>query len=96
MLFLPPGRYEYLFLVDGRCVADPHATENVPNVYGCMNSVLSVPSTPPRNGCARIVGRKPVRPLRTPAKPISRSCRSTNVRQDLSGLGGSRRKHGSA
>lgn len=74
MLFLPPGRYEYLFLVDGRCVADPHAIENVPNVYGCMNSVLSVPSTPPRNGCARIVGRKPARPLRTTAKLISRSC----------------------
>lgn len=51
-LFLPPGRYEYLFVVDGRCVADPRA-ESVPNVYGCVNSVLTVPVFVPAKGCAR-------------------------------------------
>lgn len=52
-LFLPPGRYEYVFVVDGVCVADPNATETVPNVYGCVNSVFSVPSAPPRNARRR-------------------------------------------
>ena len=51
-LFLPSGRYEYLFVVDGRCVADPHA-ESVPNVYGCANSVLIVPAFAPAKACAR-------------------------------------------
>lgn len=83
VMFLPPGRYEYLFVVDGRCVADPRATENVPNVFGCVNSVVSVPARAPRNGCARIIGRKPVMPLRTPANLRSRFCRSVNARQDL-------------
>lgn len=84
VMFLPPGRYEYLFVVDGRCVADPRATESVPNVFGCVNSVVSVSARAPRNGCARIIGRKPVMPSRTPAKLRSRFCRSVNARQDLS------------
>lgn len=43
ILFLPPGRYEYLLVVDGRCVRDPGAKEAVPNAYGLENSVLTVP-----------------------------------------------------
>jgi 1,4-alpha-glucan branching enzyme len=39
---LQPGRYEYKFLVDGRWVHDPDAPENVPNVYGSLNSVVDV------------------------------------------------------
>ncbi len=81
VVFLPPGRHEYLFVVDGRCVADPCATESVPNVFGCVNSVVSVSARAPRSGCARIIGRKPVTQLRAAAKLISRSCRSTNARQ---------------
>jgi len=84
VLFLPPGRHEYLFVVDGRCVADPRAAESVPNVFGCVNSVVSVPARAPRSGCARIIGRKPVMPPRTPAKLKSRFCRRANARQDLS------------
>lgn len=53
VLFLPPGRCEYLFVVDGRCVADPNAAETVPNVYGCANSVLTVPACAPAKACAR-------------------------------------------
>lgn len=72
VMFLPPGRYEYLLVVDGRCLADPRATECVPNVFGCENSVVSVPARVPRNGCARIIGRKPMMPPRTPVKFRSR------------------------
>jgi hypothetical protein len=39
---LQPGRYEYKFLVDGHWVHDPDARENVPNVYGSLNSVVDV------------------------------------------------------
>ncbi|ODU23883.1 MAG: hypothetical protein ABS95_02930 [Verrucomicrobia bacterium SCN 57-15] len=74
VLFLPPGRYEYVFVVDGRCVADPNASENVPNVYGCMNSVLSVPFAPARNGC-----RQPQKPRRALVNKGRRRCRSASL-----------------
>lgn len=84
VLFLPPGRYEYLFVVDGRCVADPRATESVPNVFGCVNSVVSVPASTPPNGCKRrILGRKPVGVLRTPAKLKPRLSGRANVPRRL-------------
>lgn len=41
-LMLQPGRYEYKFFVDGEWTHDPGARENVPNVYGSLNSVLEV------------------------------------------------------
>jgi 1,4-alpha-glucan branching enzyme len=41
-LKLTPGRYEYLFVVDGTWVPDPAAPEVVPNPFGGWNSVLSV------------------------------------------------------
>jgi 1,4-alpha-glucan branching enzyme len=41
-LVLPPGRYEYKFLVDGNWVHDPRAQSNVPNTYGTLNSVVEV------------------------------------------------------
>jgi 1,4-alpha-glucan branching enzyme len=44
---LQPGRYEYKFLVDGHWVHDPDARENIPNVYGSLNSVVDVePKSP--------------------------------------------------
>ena len=42
-LVLPPGRHEYLFVADGRWLADPLAQETVPNPFGGVNSVISVP-----------------------------------------------------
>ena len=42
-LALPPGRYEYLFVVDGEWRPDPAATESVTNVYSGFNSVRVVP-----------------------------------------------------
>ena len=41
-LRVDPGRYEYLFVVDGQWVTDPNAIENVQNPYGGQNSILRV------------------------------------------------------
>lgn len=48
-LKLPPGRYEYKFVVDGTWCCEPHllhdgqpAGERVPNPFGTMNRVLLV------------------------------------------------------
>jgi len=39
---LPPGRHEYLFVVDGTWVADPLALESCPNPHGGVNAVIQV------------------------------------------------------
>lgn len=39
---LPPGTYEYRFVVDGQWWCDPAATEQIPNTFGEANSVLRV------------------------------------------------------
>ena len=41
-LALPPGRYEYKFVVDGQWRPDPNAHENVFNAHGTLNSVVEV------------------------------------------------------
>jgi 1,4-alpha-glucan branching enzyme len=41
-LALPPGRYEYKFIVDDEWIHDPKAVQNVPNVHGTLNSVVKV------------------------------------------------------
>ena len=41
-LAVGPGRYEYLFVVDGKWIPDPNAKETVQNPYGGRNSVLKV------------------------------------------------------
>jgi 1,4-alpha-glucan branching enzyme len=41
-LTLPPGRYEYKFVVDGEWIADPAAREQTSNAYGSLNSVVEV------------------------------------------------------
>jgi 1,4-alpha-glucan branching enzyme len=41
-VWLPPGRYEYRFVVDGQWVSDPNAKESVPNSFGSTNSVVTV------------------------------------------------------
>ncbi len=53
-LTLPPGRYEYRFVVDGQWVDHPAATELIPNPFGTPNAVLEVrpaaPALPARSG----------------------------------------------
>ena len=39
---LLPGRYEYLFVVDGHWLCDPQAKQSAKNVFGAMNSVVEV------------------------------------------------------
>jgi 1,4-alpha-glucan branching enzyme len=39
---LEPGRYQYKFMVDGEWIHDPEARENMPNVYGSLNSIIEV------------------------------------------------------
>ena len=41
-LAVTPGRYEYLFVVDGQWLPDPNAKETVQNPFGGRNSVLMV------------------------------------------------------
>ncbi len=55
LVWLPPGRHEYLFVADGVWVSDPHAIVRVPNVYGTTNSVVAVlaPSESTNGGCDR-------------------------------------------
>jgi 1,4-alpha-glucan branching enzyme len=39
---LPAGTYEYRLVVDGQWIADPLASDSVPNPFGGRNSVLKV------------------------------------------------------
>ena len=41
-LKLPPGRYEYQFVVDGRWCPDPVNPQRQANPYGSENSVMEV------------------------------------------------------
>ena len=41
-LSLPPGRYEYRFLIDGQWVNDPDAPEYIFNPHGSVNAVRMV------------------------------------------------------
>ncbi len=47
-LSLPPGDYEYLFVVDDRWLPDPAGAESRPNPFGGENSVLHVPGAEPQ------------------------------------------------
>jgi 1,4-alpha-glucan branching enzyme len=41
-VWLPAGRYEYRFVVDGQWISDPNAKEHVQNTFGSTNSVRVV------------------------------------------------------
>lgn len=44
---LPPGCYEYLFVVDGRWMTDPQNPHTLPNPFGGLNSVVEVTQAQP-------------------------------------------------
>jgi 1,4-alpha-glucan branching enzyme len=46
MVLLPPGRYEYRFVVDDQWFSDPQAKESVPNPFGSVNAVRVVEAPP--------------------------------------------------
>ena len=50
VLSLPPGKYEYLFVADGKWLPDPAARATVPNPFGGVNCVLEVPHASSGNG----------------------------------------------
>jgi len=41
-LALPPGRYQYKFVVDGQWMPDHEASESVFNEHGSLNSVIEI------------------------------------------------------
>ena len=41
-LSLPPGLYEYQYVVDGKWINDPRAVKSTANAYGGRNSVLVI------------------------------------------------------
>lgn len=41
-MYLPPGHYEYRFVINGEWCSDPACPEAVPNPFGSSNSVLRV------------------------------------------------------
>lgn len=49
-LCLPPGNHEYRLVVDGEWIPDPWAEDYVPNPFGGINSVLTIPSIGPPSG----------------------------------------------
>ena len=65
-LALPPGRYEYRFVVDGQWVDDPAATELIPNPFGTPNAVLEVrPAAPAPLARSGAAARADIPPKRT-------------------------------
>jgi 1,4-alpha-glucan branching enzyme len=40
--WLPTGRHEYRFVVDGQWLSDPRAVASAPNPHGSSNSVVEV------------------------------------------------------
>ena len=47
---LKPGRYEYMFIVDGEWIADPFAAEQNDDGFGSRNAVLEVRPLETKNG----------------------------------------------
>ena len=39
---LPPGDYNYRFIVDGQWSDDPHSSRHIPNSFGTRNAVKTV------------------------------------------------------
>ena len=42
IIMVPPGRYEYRFLVDGQWWNDPANDQVCPNCFGTLNNILEV------------------------------------------------------
>lgn len=66
-LTLPPGRYEYRFVVDGQWVDDPAATELIANSFGTANAVLVVEAHKPV-ATARCAGVTPTANRKVPTR----------------------------
>jgi len=41
-VMIPPGKYEYKFLIDGNWIKDPQNDQTCPNCFGTLNSVFNL------------------------------------------------------
>ena len=41
-VIIPPGKYEYKFLIDGKWSQDPRNNQTCPNCFGTVNSILNL------------------------------------------------------
>ena len=41
-VMIPPGKYEYKFLIDGNWIEDPQNDQTCPNCFGTLNSVFNL------------------------------------------------------
>ena len=41
-VIIPPGKYEYKFLIDGNWIEDPKNDQTCPNYFGTLNSVFNL------------------------------------------------------
>jgi len=41
-VIIPPGKYEYKFLIDGDWIEDPQNDQTCPNCFGTLNSVFNL------------------------------------------------------
>ncbi len=41
-VMIPPGKYEYKFLIDGNWIEDPQNHQTCPNCFGTLNSVFNL------------------------------------------------------
>ena len=58
-LELPAGAHEYLFIADGRWVADPNNPDSRPNPFGGVNSLVEVAPEKSKAPPSRKAGTKP-------------------------------------
>ncbi|MDB6039809.1 MAG: hypothetical protein JWM99_3650 [Verrucomicrobiales bacterium] len=77
-LTLPPGAYEYRFVMDNQWKADPNCHQSVPNPYGGMNSFLSIAEVPVSSSKKTGFSRRILKPtfsgsLPSPAEELERS-----------------------
>jgi len=42
VIAIPPGKYEYKFVINGAWCVDPNCSERVPNCHGSLNSVICI------------------------------------------------------
>jgi len=41
-VIIPPGKYEYKYLIDGEWKEDPKNEQTCPNCFGTLNSILNL------------------------------------------------------
>ncbi|MBK7702308.1 MAG: glycogen-binding domain-containing protein [bacterium] len=89
---LPPGRYQYKFVVDGNWLADPAAAESAEDGFGGQNSVVTVGAGAAvrEAGGRRLPPPLPPPPAARPASPSTPAARSAAASSPASSMAGTR------